>query len=137
MIELILHGIGDYFLQTDKQAVGKKHKGLYGFKCCLIHCITYSLPFLFIGSYTAVLAIFISHFIIDRSNLVAYIIAIKNDTKKPRVPDGKMEYSFPDMYDISNFGYGLQRPFALSIWLYIICDNLLHIICNHLALRFL
>jgi len=125
MIQLILHGIGDYFLQTDTQALGKKNKGLYGFWCCLKHCTTYSLPFLFIGSWLAVLVIFATHYIIDRTNIVAYGLAIKNNVRK----NGK--------YDISNFGFGERRPFAITIWLYIICDNLLHIICNYLALRYL
>ena len=40
-------------------------------------------------------------------------------------------------YDISNFGFGVERPFAITIWLYIICDNLLHIICNYIALLYL
>lgn len=120
MLQLILHGIGDYFLQTDKQALGKKLKGWYGFRCCFIHCITYSLPFLFIGSWLAVVVIFATHFIIDRTNIVAWGLAYKNDIRT-----------------IENFGYGLERPFAISIWLYIICDNLCHIICNYLALRYL
>ena len=141
MIQLILHGIGDYFLQTDKQALGKKNKGLYGFKCCLIHCITYSLPFLFIGSWQAVSVIFITHFIIDRTNIVAYALAIKNNVKKKMVrdvwyPSGHHDEEYTE-YDITNFGFGLERPFALSIWLYIICDNLCHIICNYLALKYL
>lgn len=134
MLQLILHGIGDYYLQTDYQGITKKKKGTEGFYACLKHCTTYSLPFLFIGSWMAVLAIFISHFIIDRSNLVAYIIAIKNGTKKPPIT---MSRPFPYMYDISNFGFHKERPFAISIWLYIICDNILHIICNYLALRYL
>lgn len=137
MIQLILHGIGDYFLQTDYQATTKKKPGKEGFIACLKHCITYSLPFFLIGGWKAVLAIFLTHFIIDRSNLVAYIIAFKNGTKKPPVPEGMMGWSFPYMYDISNFGFSKERPFAISIWLYIICDNILHIICNYLALRYL
>lgn len=135
MMQLILHGIGDYFLQTDKQALGKKLKGWYGFKCCLFHCITYSLPFMFIGTWQAVLAIFFSHFIIDRTNLVAYLLAMKNNVKRT-VVKGMTKYRFPYMYNIDNFGFGLDRPFAISIWLYIICDNILHIICNYLALMY-
>lgn len=141
MLQLILHGIGDYFLQTDKQALGKKLKGLYGLKCCLIHCITYSLPFLFIGSWKAVLAIFVTHFIIDRTNIVAYVLAWKNGVKKYQIHDqqgylketSKSEATVVK-YDISNFGFGKERPFAITIWLYIICDNLLHIICNYISL---
>lgn len=140
MLQLILHGIGDYYFQTDKQALGKKEKGWYGFKCCLIHCITYSLPFLLIASPLAVLVIFLTHFAIDRTNIIAYLIAFKNGTKKAIKIDkfiGLGEDLFPDMYDISNFGFHKERPFAITIWLYIICDNLAHIICNYLAIKYL
>ena len=92
MLQLILHGIGDYFLQTDFQALNKKKKGWFGFWQCLKHCITYSLPFLFIGSWQAVTIIFITHFIIDRTNLVAYLLAIKNNVKKCRKEGELMPY---------------------------------------------
>lgn len=118
MVELILHGIGDYFLQTDYQALNKKKKGFNGFISCLFHCITYSILFFFIGSWKSVLGIFISHFIIDRTNIVSYLIAYKNGVKT-----------------IDNFGFSKDRPFAVTVWLYIICDNLLHIICNYIFLR--
>ena len=131
MLQLILHGIGDYFLQTDHQALNKKKAGWLGFWACLKHCITYSLPFLFIGSWKAVLVIFITHFAIDRTNIVAYSLAWKNGVKKTYLDTKRT------VLDISNFGFGLDRPFAISIWLYIICDNLLHIICNYLALKYL
>lgn len=140
MLQLILHGIGDYYLQTDWQALNKKKKGGLGLWACLKHCITYSLPFLFIGSWKAVLIIFITHFIIDRTNLVAYLLAIKNNVKKTIKAEkdyGMTGYYDRAVYDISNFGFGLERPFTITIWLYIICDNLLHIICNYVALRYL
>ena len=133
MLQLILHGIGDYFIQTDKMATNKKKKGWFGFKQCLIHCITYSLPFLFIGSWKAVTMIFLTHFIIDRTNLVAYALAIKNNV----IYAGHKHFPNSKKYDISNHGFGLDRPFAISIWLYIICDNLLHIICNYVSLKYL
>lgn len=126
MLQLILHGIGDYFLQTDWQALNKKKPGKSGLYACLKHCTTYSLPFFLIGSWQAVLAIFTTHFIIDRTNLVTYLLAIKNNVKKKDLS-----------YDITNFGFSLERPFAISIWLYIICDNLLHITFNYLSLRYL
>lgn len=133
MIQLILHGIGDYFIQTDWQALNKKKKGWMGFWACLKHCITYSLPFLFIGSWQATSIIFVTHFIIDRTNLVAYALAIKNNVTY----SGHKEFPNSKKYNIENFGFGLERPFAITIWLYIICDNLLHIICNYIALYFL
>ncbi len=119
MLQLILHGIGDYFFQTDFQAVNKKKKGMIGLWACLKHCLTYSLPFLFIGSWQAVSIIFATHFIIDRTNIVAYIIAYKNR-----------------QFEITGCDIPKERPFALTIWLYIICDNLCHIICNYVALRY-
>ncbi len=133
MLQLILHGIGDYFLQTDKQALNKKKVGLYGLWCCLIHCITYSLLFIFIGSWKAVSVIFITHFIIDRTNLVAYLLAIKNNV----IYSSYKDFPGSKKYNIENFGFGLERPFAISIWLYIICDNIFHIICNYVALKYL
>lgn len=120
MLQLIFHLIGDYIIQNDWMALNKKKRSLKGELACQIHCITYSLPFLFIGSWQAVLAIYISHYIIDRTNLVAWFIAYRNGVG-----------------DIVNFGFSHERPFAISIWLFIITDNIFHIICNYLALRFL
>lgn len=133
MEQLIFHGIGDYFIQTDTWALNKKKKGWFGLWCCFIHCLTYSLPFLFIGSWKAWLVIFITHFIIDRTKIIDYLLAIKNNVVYP----GHKHFPNSKKYDISNFGFGLQRPTFISIWLYIITDNLCHIICNYLALKFL
>lgn len=145
MLQLILHGIGDFFIQTDKWALNKKKKGWFGFKCCFLHCFTYSLPFLFIGSWLATLVIFITHFIIDRTQIIAYALAWKNNVRyyyKIDYQGYKYEVTKEDAtliigYNITNFGFGLERPFAISIWLYIITDNLCHIICNYVALKYL
>jgi len=149
MLQLILHGIGDYFLQTDWQALNKKKKGRQGLWACVKHCTTYSLPFKFIGSWWAVLAIWVGHFIIDRTNIVAYLIAWKNGVKKwVCKKHGGYDYmACPykgernchplSVLDISNFGFHPERSFAISIWLYIICDNLLHIIWNYFSLMYL
>lgn len=131
MEQLLFHLWGDFIVQTDTWALNKKKKGWYGFKCCAIHCLTYSLPFLFIGSLTAWLVILITHFIIDRTRIIDYLLAIKNDVQVE-----KKQWIFPE-YDISNFGFGLDRPFAISIWLYIITDNIFHITINYLALKYL
>lgn len=120
MIQLILHGIGDYFFQTDYQALNKKKAGFNGFIACFTHCFTYSIPFIFIGSWLATLAIFITHFLVDRTQIIAWCLAFRNGVKT-----------------IDNFGFGKEKPFAVAFWLYVICDNLVHIICNYLALRYL
>ena len=120
MEQLILHGIGDYFNQNDWMALNKKKKGLTGFLACFVHCLTYSLPFLLIGSPVAVLFIFLTHFILDRTHIVEWALAYRNGVK-----------------DIENFGFKHDRPFAITIWLSIITDNLCHLICNYLALKYL
>lgn len=101
-----------------------------------MHCTTYSLPFKFITSWWGVLAIFLSHFIIDRTNIIAYMLAIKNNVQKPN-PLAHYVGEGAKVYDISNFGFAPERPFAISIWLYIICDNLCHIICNYFFIKYL
>lgn len=58
MEQLLIHLFGDYFLQTDKQALNKKKSSWQ----CFLHILTYSLPFLLIGSWKAVLVIGITHF---------------------------------------------------------------------------
>lgn len=144
MIQLILHGIGDYFIQTDTWALNKKNPGRFGLWCCFIHCLTYSVPFLSIGSPLAVSAIFITHFAIDRTHWLEYALAWKNKVYKIKhgtfeIVDGveKTITPYSKTMDISNFGFGLNRPQFITIWLYIITDNLCHIICNYVALKYL
>ena len=120
MIQLLLHLIGDFIIQNDWMALNKKKISWKGELACQIHVITYSLPFLFIGSWQSVLAIYISHYIIDRTNIIAWFLALRNGVS-----------------NIDNFGFGKERPFAVTIWLFIITDNTFHVICNYLALKFL
>jgi hypothetical protein len=119
-MQVLLHFIGDYILQNHWMSVNKKKKGFIGFLACLIHCLTYSLPFLFIGSIPAVFVIFVSHFIIDRWNIVPWFIAVKNGT-----------------FHIKNCGFPADTPSWLSVWLMIIIDNIIHVSCNMAALEFL
>lgn len=119
MLQLIFHGIGDYLIQNDWMALNKKKMGLKGLIACEVHCITYSLPFLFITSWKAVWWIYLSHFIIDRYKLADWFLALRNG-----------------VFHIRNFGFGEERPFVITVWLYIITDNIFHIICNYLILNY-
>lgn len=118
MIQLILHGLGDYIIQNDWMALNKKKLTWKGELACQIHCITYSLPFLFIGGYLAVFFIYLSHYILDRTKLVDYFLCIKNGT-----------------FSTENFGFNKERPVFITIWVYIITDNLIHITCNYFILK--
>jgi hypothetical protein len=132
MVQLLLHLFGDFIVQNDHVALNKKKNTLKGWLYCLFHCITYSLPFLLITNWKAVIGIGITHFIIDKTNIVAYFCAIKNNTKI---------YNQQDItkwrYNISNFGYLPERPFAITIWLLIFADNTIHLILNWLFIYFL
>ena len=119
-MQVFLHFIGDYILQNHWMSIKKKQKGFEGFIACLIHCMSYSIPFLFIGSLPAVAVIFATHFAIDRTNVVAWFIAVKNGITHVR-----------------NAGFHDDVPKFLSVWLLIIIDNIFHVSCNMLALAFL
>lgn len=117
MEQLLLHLFGDYIVQNDIMATRKKEKSINGLLLCLLHCITYSLPFFLITNWKSVILIFVGHFILDRWNLLIPFIKSKNMV------------SFNN-----NFGYKESTPFALSVWLYIIQDNTLHLIWNYLII---
>lgn len=119
-MQVFLHFIGDYIIQNHWMSTNKKKKGFEGFMACLIHCMSYSIPFLLIGSLPAVVVIFATHFAIDRTNVVAWFIAFKNGVSH-----------------IWNAGFPDDTPTWLSVWLLIIIDNIFHVSCNMLALAFL
>lgn len=120
MTQLIFHGIGDYLIQNDWMALNKKKITWQGELACHLHCITYSLPFLFITTWQAVIAIYVTHYIIDRTNIVGWFLAVKNWT-----------------FNTENFGFAKERPIFLTLWLYIIVDNLFHVILNYLSIKYL
>ena len=55
MLQFFLHMIGDYVTQNDWMATAKTKNSKEGYLACLIHSVLYSLPFLIIGSWKAVL----------------------------------------------------------------------------------
>jgi hypothetical protein len=113
ILGFILHLLGDYIIQNDWMAINKKIPNTKGLLACFIHCFTYAVPFLFILGWTAVFWIFFTHFLIDRWKLVDWFIALKNGNKQ-----------------INNFGFSEDRPIIVTLWLYIITDNIFHIFCN-------
>jgi hypothetical protein len=81
---------------------------------------TYALPFLLIGTWQSVAVIYATHFIIDRYRLVDWFLAVRNG-----------------VFHIRNYGFREDRPALITVWLYIITDNIFHLMCNYAALRFL
>jgi hypothetical protein len=151
---LLCHLVGDFWLQSDWCALNKAKKGWEGFFACLIHCLIYTSCFLLLTfSWKALLFIFATHFILDRFPIIIKkFIWLKNHIGPT------MEYppfhwcDSTGYYDDSPYNrwadrpikgesafakYGNRRPFFITIWLYIISDNVLHLIFNYIALTLL
>jgi hypothetical protein len=96
---IFAHLIGDYLLQNDWMALNKKNKSFN----CLMHVLTYCLPFLLCAlAPWQIVLIGIQHFIQDRTNLVVWLMKIK--------------------------GSGQFASGPCSPWSIIITDNILHVL---------
>jgi hypothetical protein len=120
--QLVLHAIGDYVTQSDWMAVNKTKS----MDAALIHAVVYSFPFMAIGSFHAWLVILGTHAVIDRWRIARYLVWLKN-WLGPNLPWSQC----------SKTGYPDDQPIWMSVWLMIICDNILHVVINGLALRYL
>lgn len=122
--QLILHAIGDYIIQSDWMATEKTKRSL----AAALHAISYTAVFLFVTqSPLALLAIFSTHFVIDRWRLARHVIWAKN-----RLMGGKLSWK-----ECEATGFDPARPPWLAVWLLIITDNILHVIINGMAIRWL
>ena len=142
---LLCHFVPDFWLQTDWMAMNKSKKSWN----CFVHVLIYTSCFLMLTtSWKALLFIGVTHFILDRWHIILKrMIWFKNFFPTFNYPP----YEYCDTtgyYDDSPYntckadGYsehlwGKPRLFFITIWLYIIQDNLLHLICNLIALTLL
>lgn len=124
--QLIAHAVGDYILQSDWMANEKTKKSI----AAVAHALCYSLPFLlFRPSLPAFAVIAGTHFLIDRWRLARFVVYAKNFI-------GPRLWWYP-WEKCAATGYSSERPPWLSVWLLIIADNVLHVLCNGLALKYL
>lgn len=99
------HLIGDFIIQNDFMASGKKKSSLI----CLLHICTYMIPFLLCGlTWYQLVLIGVQHFFQDRTNVVIWIMKKKGS------------------------GYFATGP--LSPWSIIVTDNILHILWIEIVL---
>ena len=145
--QIVAHLVGDYSLQSHWMATEKIKQSL----AAALHAIFYTLPFLFLTQSPEALAVICgSHFVIDRWRLARYVIWLKNwialpslyakETISPLA--GKhlrygLEWDNKPWAECSKTGYPDDTPPWLSVWLLIIADNTLHLICNAAALKWL
>ena len=157
--QLVAHAIGDYVIQSDWMATEKVKQSMAAF----VHALVYSLVFLaFSPSVPALAFIFVTHFVIDRWRLARYVVWAKNwlawwpwcpschgpvpadagvvgvwsaDCPQDRHPH-RIRPTPPWAMCMAT-GYPPDRPIWLTFWLMIVVDNLLHVCCNAIALRWL
>lgn len=87
------HLIGDYILQTHWMASGKKRSYLI----CLIHVLTYMLPFLFTGlSLLQLTLIGLQHYIQDKTNFVTWFMDVKGSSLFAQPPFAPMSIIIMD-----------------------------------------
>lgn len=152
MPQLLCHILGDYVLQSDWMALNKNKRTFP----CLVHVTLYTLPFLMLTqSFWALAFIFATHFIIDRfPHFIKRLIWLKNHANP--------HFAYPPFAKCADTGYyddlnhksawicndwlsnGGKEPYKIeprkgfvTIWLYIITDNALHLLCNWIALSFI
>lgn len=118
MLQLILHGWGDFILQNHWMATKKVEDTAEGWLACLVHVIFYHLPFWIVlnPSVDAITVMMGSHFMIDKFRLAKYVQMLRNWYFK---------------------GTGTKAPDWLGVWLMFITDNILHITINYLSLKYL
>jgi hypothetical protein len=116
--QILAHLLGDYIFQSHWMATEKTKRSI----AAGIHAATYTLPFLLLTQSPLPLAFIAgTHFVIDRWRLARFVVWAKNGCSGPVTASG-----YPDAV-----------PAWLSVWLLIITDNTLHLICNGVALKFL
>lgn len=113
--QIVAHLVGDYLIQSHWMATEKTKRSL----AAAIHAVTYTLPFLLLTINPVALAlIVVSHFLIDRYRLARFVVWAKNGMRGP----------------VTATGYPDSTPPWLAVWLLIIADNTLHLLCNAAAL---
>jgi len=79
------HLIGDYVIQNDWMALGKRNKSWI----CLVHVLTYLIPFAFCHfEWWQIMVIGAQHFIQDRTNVVAWLMKLKGSEAFTKPPCG-------------------------------------------------
>ena len=145
IIFLLCHFVPDFWLQPDWCAMNKGKKSWN----CLVHVLIYTSCFLILTtSWKALLFIGATHFILDRWHIILKrMIWWKNHFPTGKYPPfefcnttGYYDDSPYNTYKPNELGknsWGNPRLFFITMWLYIIQDNILHLICNLIALMYL
>lgn len=125
--QIVAHLVGDYILQSHWMAMEKAKRSV----AAAIHAICYTLPFLLITTRPEALAIICgTHFLVDRFRLARFVVWLKNGP----MTMVHTELGWLRLKPITATGYQDDVPPFLSVWLLIIADNTIHLLCNGLAI---
>jgi len=125
--QLVCHAIGDYILQSHWMATEKTKRSF----AALGHVFFYALPFMFLRPSLAAWAVIVgTHFVIDRWRLARFVVWAKNVGLGATGPE--MSWA-----NCKVTGYPSETPAWLSVWLLIIADNIMHVLINAAALKYL
>lgn len=122
--QIVAHIVGDFILQSDWMAREKVRSSF----ACLVHVVTYTLPFLLLTQVPETLLVIAgTHFLIDRWRLPRFLIWARN------LPfPGRRPFS-----ECKGTGFSADTPEHLAWLLYIIIDGICHILINGAAIHYL
>ena len=119
--QIVAHLVGDYLIQSDRMALEKTRSTFWA----ALHAITYAIPFLLLTRAPLALAVVVgTHLVIDRWRLARYVVWAKN----------AVGGSYAPWAECKGTGYHKSRPEWLAVWLLILTDNTMHLVCNAVAL---
>lgn len=122
--QIMAHAVGDYVLQSDWMARHKPNRSL----AALVHVVFYALPFLFLTQNPLTLFVIAgSHFIIDRWGIARYVIWGWSRPWPGSRP----------LRECSRTGHPPDLPDYMARWLFIIVDQIMHILINGAAITYI
>lgn len=132
MFEMLLgHLVGDYLLQNNWMALGKgKHNGL-GWFTCIIHCMLYTVAVCLLmwnWDTSWVIAVFFSHFIIDKFGLPELYLKIIR---------GRSLQQFLNDEENKEYSPYIALRAGFYIFVYVVTDNTMHLLLMFGAWNFL
>lgn len=124
--QLLAHLVGDYLFQSQWMADNKAKL----WRAAFVHGITYTLAFVFLTHNPLALALIcLTHVVIDHYGLARYVVWFKNWFLSPVHPELAWR-------ECSKTGYPERVPPYMAVWLLIVADNTLHLLCNALILYY-
>ena len=147
------HLLGDYPLQNAKMAQNNKRNDIIGWGYCIVHCLIYTLSviiWLIIAGYktypTFILLVFLSHIILDKTRLVEKYMDWMGITtwygELPLTHNVNADYinQVDDLDEVNWYSFDINTKTivltSMGAFVYIMCDNAIHLALLTLLLKF-